>query len=228
VDTTASPRIHLLALIALLAGLALAGGFFFMSRGQSGADAAPLPPPAVIKPKPKPAATVNAAVAVKAAAAAKRKAAAAAVAAAQAKPVAPAKPKPVVKAKPKPAVKAKPKPAVKAKPKPRRSVIAPNGLPTALVEQLARYRVVVAAVYAGGAAVDTLARAEARAGAGDAKVGFVALDVSNKRIATALANKTELLTAPAVLVFTRGGNVKIRIDGFADRLLVAELATSKA
>jgi hypothetical protein len=209
VDTTASPRIRLLALIALLAGLALAGGMFFMSRGQSDAiAAAPLPPPAVIKPKP--AATAKAAVAAKPAAPAKKKAAAAA----KAKPVTPAKPKPVVKAKPKP------------KPKPKRSVIAPNGLPTALVEQLARHTVVVAAVYAGGAAVDRLARDEAQAGAGDAKVGFVALDVSDKRIATALANKTEILTAPAVLVFTRGGNVKMRFDGFADRLLVAELAAS--
>ena len=214
-DTTASPRILLLAIIALLAGLALAGGMFFMSRGQTDADATPLPPPAVIKPKP--AATTKPAVAAKPAAPAKKKAAVAATVT----PVTPVTP-----VKPKPAVKATPKPVVKAKPKPRRSIIAANGLPTALVEQLARYNVVVVAVYAGGAAVDALSRGEAQAGAGDAKVGFVALDVSNKRIATALANKAELLTAPAVLVFGKGGKVRARFDGFADRLLVAELAAS--
>jgi hypothetical protein len=207
VDTTVSPQVRLIALIGLIAALGL-GGWMFLMRGQTDASAGtPLPPPAVIKPKP--AATVKPATAAAKPATPVKKAAAV-----PAKPAVAAKPKPV----------AKPKLVVKAKPKPKPSLIAPNGLPTAVVEQLARYGVVVAAVYANGAAVDTLARDEAQAGAGDARVGFAALDVSDKRIAKALATKTEILTAPAVLVFGKDGEVRARFDGFADRILVAELA----
>jgi hypothetical protein len=201
-DTTVSPRIRLLALAGLLGALALAGGMFFMSRTQGEASAAaPLPPPAVVQPKP----------ATKAQPAANAKPVAARAKAGKARPV--------VKASAKPAVR-----AMKAKPKP--TLVAPNGLPTVIADQLARHKIVVASVYAGGAAVDRLALDEARAGAGDARVGFAAVDVSNKRIAAALAKKADVLTAPAVLVFGKDGQVKARLNGFADRLLVAELAAS--
>ena len=118
---------------------------------------------------------------------------------------------------------------VPAKPKPVRrvaSVVAPNGLPRSVASQLSDHRLVVAAIFASGAEVDRLARDEARAGAADANVGFAAVDVSDKRIALALAEKTASLTAPAVLVFGRGGELKARLDGFADRQLVAQLAAS--
>jgi hypothetical protein len=118
---------------------------------------------------------------------------------------------------------AKPKPAAKQKPAKHAT---PHGLPAALEAQLIRHRVVVAALYAGGAAVDRIARDEARAGAADARVGFVALDVSNRRVALALAEKADAVAAPAVLVFRRGGAVEARLDGFADRQLVAGLAES--
>ena len=131
---------------------------------------------------------------------------------------------------PPPAV-SKPEPAVAAKPTPkpkvvRPSVIAANGLPTVIARQLGKHDVVVAALYAGGAAVDRMARDEARAGAGDANVGFAAVDVSDRRIALALAERVNALSAPAVVVFGKDGEVEARLDGFADRVLVAELADS--
>jgi hypothetical protein len=133
-----------------------------------------------------------------------------------------AKPKPAATAEPKPVAKPKPK----AKPARRPGVIAPNGLPRVIATQLAKHRVVVAALYAGGATVDTLARDEARAGADDANVGFAAVDVSNRRVALALAERASALEAPAVLVFTKDTEVVARLDGFADRVLVAELAAA--
>jgi hypothetical protein len=134
-----------------------------------------------------------------------------------------------VAAKPKPAPAAAPAPAAKPKPKAkpaRPSVIAPNGLPRVIATQLRKHRVVVAALFAGGAAVDTLARDEARAGAADANVGFAAVDVSNRKVALALAERVDALAAPAVLVFAKDTDVVARLDGFADRVLVAELAAA--
>jgi hypothetical protein len=124
------------------------------------------------------------------------------------------------------AVKPKPAAAREAKPKPRNPAVAANGLPRVIAAQLARHEVVVAAVFAGGAALDRLARDEAEAGAGDAGAGFAAVNVADERVALALAEKTKLLAAPAVLAFGKDGEVLGRLDGFADRQLVAELAES--
>jgi hypothetical protein len=120
------------------------------------------------------------------------------------------------------AVPAKPRP--QAKPK-APAVVSENGVPLAIVRQLATHRVVVVSVYADGAGVDTLARAEARAGARDAHAGFAALDVSDRRLALALAEGTKQLAAPQVVVFERSG-IANRYEGFADRTLVAQLASS--
>jgi hypothetical protein len=196
-DMTVSPQIKLIALVGLLGALALAGGMFFLSRpGANAAAAEPLPPPAVVKPKP----------------------------------AATAKPTPVVKAKaaakaPKPAVKAKP--AAKAAPKPKpRPAVARNGLPTPVADQLLRHDIVVVALYVDGSVVDQLARDEAQAGAGDVEAGFAAVDVSKRRAIAPLLKKLDAVAAPAVVVFGRDGKLKARLDGFADRMIVAELAAS--
>lgn len=140
------------------------------------------------------------------------------------KPAAPkAAPKPAAKAAATPAAKrAKPKP----KPKPRPAV-APNGLPTPVADALRRHSVVVVALYAGGAAVDGVARAEAEAGARDVRAGFVAIDVFDRKWSEPLALKTGVLEAPGVLVFRRPASVAVHIDGFADRLTVAQAATGE-
>jgi hypothetical protein len=138
----------------------------------------------------------------------------------------PLPPPAAVKHTPAATTSAKSKPNPKPKRKPRHSVVAANGLPMVIATKLARHDIVVAALYSRGAPLDRLARDEARAGAKDAHAGFAAVDVSNKRVALALADKTKVLTAPAVLVFRRNGEVATRLDGFADRALVAELAGS--
>jgi len=90
--------------------------------------------------------------------------------------------------------------------------------------------VAVVALYAPGSSVDELARAEAEAGAKDAGVAFVSLDVSNERVAAPL---TSLLTGgasaadrvlddPAVLVFTRPKTLYVRLSGWNDRDTVAQ------
>jgi hypothetical protein len=134
-------------------------------------------------------------------------------------------PPPAVHPAPK-AAAAAPKPsAPKAKTR-TAAVVAPNGVPVAVLKQLSDHGVVVVSLYADEASVDRLARREARAGARDARAGFAALDISDERIAKALAQRAKQLTAPDVLVFRRGDGVVARFHGFADRALVAQLASS--
>ncbi|TML54002.1 MAG: hypothetical protein E6G15_08170 [Actinobacteria bacterium] len=137
-----------------------------------------------------------------------------------AKPAKPAKP-----AQKKP-LAAKPK----AAPKPKRTPAVIDGMPAALALALRADTVAVVALYAPGSSVDELARAEAEAGAKDAGVAFVSLDVSNERVAAPL---TSLLTGgasaadrvlddPAVLVFTRPKTLYVRLSGWNDRDTVAQ------
>jgi hypothetical protein len=129
-------------------------------------------------------------------------------------------------AKPKSKSKAAPKPKAKAKAKRKPRVVAANGLPMAVATQLAKHGVVVVALYAGGADLDEMARDEAQAGASDARVGFAAVNAADKRAIEALTRKVEVLEAPAVFVLGRNGGLLARFDGFADRLMVAQLASS--
>jgi hypothetical protein len=185
------------AAAGLVAVLALAGGLFFLSRGQSAT-------PAAVQIKPL-------------------------------HPVkhhrrAPAK-APAVKATVKPKSKATARPKA-APPKNRPAVI--NGMPAALALALRSHSVVVAALYAPDSSVDSMARDEARQGAAAAGAGFVALDVSNEKVAAPL---TSLLTGgataadrvlddPAVLVFRAPGTLFVRLNGWTDRDTVAQAATN--
>ena len=58
-----------------------------------------------------------------------------------------------------------------------------------------------------GAAVDSIVRREARAGAKAARAGFVAISATNERVVSGLVAKTGVLTAPAVVVVERPGVV---------------------
>ncbi|MGH3104717.1 MAG: hypothetical protein ACRDN6_11550 [Gaiellaceae bacterium] len=131
---------------------------------------------------------------------------------------------PAAKKQATPAAKGKPLAAAKPAPK-RKPAVARNGLPIAIAEALTAYSVVVVSLSTGDAAVDGIARAEARAGASDARAGFVALNTLEKRQSQPLALKTGVVEAPAVLIFRRPGTVVLHIDGFADRLTVAQAAT---
>ena len=94
-------------------------------------------------------------------------------------------------------------PRAAVKPKPRVS----SGFPAKIDRALRYNRVVVVSVSMPGAAVDSIVRREARAGAKAARAGFVAVSATNERVVAGLVAKTGVLTAPAVVVVERPGVV---------------------
>jgi len=191
-----SQRVRIIALCALVALVALGGGLFLMSGGQSSPDAAT-----------------------------------------QIKPLHPVKHhvrSTTVKATKKTTAVPKKK-AVRVK---RRTVTPAviDGMPGSLYLELQTHDVVVVAIYAPKSSVDAMVLAEARKGASDAGAGFVALNVTNEKIAAPL---TSLLTTgasaadrvlddPAVLVFQRPRTLFVRLSGYTDRDTVAQAATNAA
>jgi hypothetical protein len=122
------------------------------------------------------------------------------------------------------------------KPKKHKTPAVINGMPAALALALRAHPVVVVSLYAPDASVDALAKEEGRQGAALAGAGFVALDVSNEKVASTL---TSLLTTgataadrvlddPAVLVFRRPNALFVRLNGWTDRELVAQAASNAA
>jgi hypothetical protein len=160
------------------------------------------------------------------------------------KPVTPVKPVKPVKSKAKAPVKpkAKPKPAaVKPKTKPvvvptapvLKPVEAPkgdpvdaNGLPLVLARTLGKHPVTVVAIYDPAAAIDTMALAEARAGAASVNAGFLALNIRNEPQVRPLAQLLGVLRSPSVLVYERPNTLFVRLDGFSDRETIAQAAVN--
>jgi hypothetical protein len=97
-----------------------------------------------------------------------------------------------------------------------------RGLAGALEEN----KVVVVLFYAPRSTYDAIQAREARSGAAAAGAGFLAVDVSKDRYVAALATAFEVRDAPAILVITRGFRVSARLDGFADRLAIAQAASN--
>jgi hypothetical protein len=145
---------------------------------------------------------------------------------ASAVPAPKAKTKPAVRTPSKPTKRAKAAPAAVPKPKakPPAKIPNPEGLPLAVARALSRHAVVVVSLYDPEAKVDRISLAEARAGARRAKVGFVALNALDRRASEALTRKLGVLSAPAFFLYKRPGSLVMRIDGFADRDLVAQAA----
>jgi hypothetical protein len=110
---------------------------------------------------------------------------------------------------------------VKSKPEPVKPA-APRLSP--LDRQLRAHRVVVVLFYAPGDDYDTIQTRETRAGAIDAKAGFLALDVTKNSQVAELAAEYDVRDAPATLVFRRGPQVAYRIAGYLDRGAVAQAA----
>jgi hypothetical protein len=126
--------------------------------------------------------------------------------------------KPHVHAKPKP----KPKPVV-------RGNLVYSTLPSQLQYALSQNEIVVVSTYDPNADVDKIAAAEAYAGASDAKVGFLLVNVLDDAVAgrlTALLPGGGLLPDPGVLVYKAPGNIAFRFDGFVDRATVAQAAAN--
>lgn len=191
-----SQRVRIIAVCALVALLAVAGGLFLMSGGQSSPDAAtqikPLHP---VKHKTRPS-TVK--TAKKTTAVPKKK-----------------------------AVHVKKKTVTPA-------VI--DGMPGSLYLELQTHEVVVVALYAPKSSVDAMVLGEARQGASQAGAGFVALNVTNEKIAAPLTSlltigasaADRVLDDPAVLVFQRPRTLFVRLSGYTDRDTVAQAATNAA
>src|SRR5918995_4411741 len=97
-----------------------------------------------------------------------------------------------------------------------------RGLAGALDEN----RVVVVLFYAPGSSYDTIQAREARAGAAAGGAGFLAVDVSRDRQVSSLAAAFAVRDAPAILVVKRGFRVAVRINGYADREMVAQAAAN--
>jgi hypothetical protein len=109
-----------------------------------------------------------------------------------------------------------------------------DGMPGTLAVALRAKPVVVVALYAPGAAVDRAARDEAQQGAELAGAGFVALDVSDNKVAAPLTSvltgastaADRVLDDPAVLVFQQPKTLFVRFNGFTDRDTVAQAAVN--
>jgi hypothetical protein len=122
---------------------------------------------------------------------------------------------------------AAPRPAHSAKAPAR--VVGANGLPLAIDRALRTHQIVVVSLFDPESSTDAISYAEARAGAADAKVGFVGVSLLDNPVAAALTSSLPsggLLPAPGVLVYRRPGTLVQRFDGFVDRDVVAQAAAA--
>jgi len=203
-DSQVGTPVRIFALVLVVAALAGGLGLFVLGGPAESAAA----PKVIVPYKDRKAAGATPAAATPAAA----------TPAASAEPAGSAAPAARPAAAPAPAPAAKPKPA----PKPD------DGLPAKLSAALAANRTVVVALYSPDSSVAAMTRAEAEAGAKEAKVAFVALNVLRPKEIDELTATLGVISDPSVLVFRRPGKVAARLDGFADRELVAQAAASAA
>ena len=116
-------------------------------------------------------------------------------------------------------------PAVKA------PAVGKNGLPTSIDAAFAKHKVVVVSVFDPQSSTDAISYSEAKAGASDAGVGFVGVSLLDSPLAAALTSSLPgggLLPAPGLLIYRKPGVLVQRIDGFADRDVVAQAAAAGA
>ena len=109
--------------------------------------------------------------------------------------------------------------------------VAADGLPSALASALHSHRIVVVSVFDPDSQTDAIAFAEARAGASEAGAGFVGISLLDSVAAGALTTQLPgggLLPSPGVLVYRRPDTLVYRLDGFADRDMVAQAAAASA
>jgi hypothetical protein len=197
VNLTVSRPIQIFALVAVIA--AAGGGAMLMLKPKHAAA----PPVVVTRP---PAATSTTTTASAA-----------------------AKPTTTPATAPKPAATRRTAAPSTAAPKAPAKVVGANGLPLAIDKALRTHAIVVVSLFDPESSTDAISFAEARAGAADAKVGFVGVSLLDNLVAAALTSSLPnggLLPAPGVLVYRRPGTLVQRIDGFADRDVIAQAAAA--
>ena len=134
------------------------------------------------------------------------------------------KAKPKAKAK---VVAAAPVAAAAAAPAATAAAATPsNGLPPRVAEALRQYSVVVVALYSPEASVDATSLGEAAAGAKLAKVGFLPINVLDQSQVSPFTDAFGVLQDPTLLIYARPGTLTFKVDGFADRQVVAQAALS--
>ena len=99
---------------------------------------------------------------------------------------------------------------------------------TELAHQLKKHKVVVAVLYSPAAPLDSLAIAEARAGALLSGAGFVSVDVYDAKAIAPIAAEYTIREAPAVLVITLAKGAVSTFTGWVDRDTVAQAADNAA
>ena len=109
-----------------------------------------------------------------------------------------------------------------AKPKPAGPHLL-EGLPAPIARALKSHPFVVVALYQPQTG-DSASVAEARAGAAQAHIPFITLNVLKDRDAGPIAGLTGSLADPGIVVVRRPGTVVRRLDGYQDRQVVAQAA----
>jgi hypothetical protein len=104
---------------------------------------------------------------------------------------------------------------------PRVAAVPPSGFPPAVDRALRRSPVVVLVVYMPNASVDTLVRAEAKAGAKASGAGYVAVSALSERLVRTIVAETGVLPDPAVVVLKRPGVVTATLS-VTDRDTIAQ------
>jgi FtsZ-interacting cell division protein ZipA len=235
VSLTLSPQIKILALVGLVLAAALGAGSLVLGRSHSSSSAAQTPvrthrtattarhaaTPAKAKPAKAAPKTVTKQEAHAAAAAKPATAAAKAAAKPAAKPAAKAAARTTAPAKTAAKQTAAHRTAA------HRGNLVDADLPQALQWQLSQHKIVVVSLYDPQANVDSISVAEAHAGAVEAGAGFLLVNVLDNSLAGLLTGVLPgggLLPDPGVLIYRAPGTLALRIDGFADRDVVAQAA----
>jgi hypothetical protein len=99
-----------------------------------------------------------------------------------------------------------------------------HGLPVAVARALRKHAVVVVSLFSPHSGVQQTAAREAKAGADEMGVGYVAVDVFDQRPGTAILRKLGVVNLPVTLVIKRPANIVSQFPGLVDRDVVAQAA----
>ena len=108
-----------------------------------------------------------------------------------------------------------------AKPKP---AMTEGAAPTTIAAVLRHHKVAVVLLYDPESKVQAVSLGEAQLGADQAHAGFLRVNVLKQRQAEPFAKTFGILQLPAVLFFTRPGQLVQKLVGFADQDTVAQAA----